>query len=57
MAYRLSEYFSVLLLEAGGPAPSLTSIPAFRLASTFVPELNYVYKSVKQKRASKRVRL
>jgi choline dehydrogenase-like flavoprotein len=56
VANRLSQYFSVLLLEAGGPAPSLTTVPGFRSTSRGVKEINYFYTSVKQPHVANRVR-
>jgi len=55
LASRLSKTFTVLLLEEGGPAPSLTVVPAFRTESASVEEINHYYKSVKQKHVSHKV--
>ena len=54
LAYRLSQHFDVLVLEAGGPSPSISAVPAFRPIRQ--PDVNYVYKSLKQRNLFNRVR-
>jgi len=55
VAARLSEKFSVLLLEAGGDPPSGVSVPIFDGPVTDAPDINYLYKSIPQKHANNRV--
>ena len=55
VASRLSERFSVLLLEAGGEPPSFVEVPAFFPYNAGSSDINYMYSSVPQAHAMKRV--
>lgn len=46
LAGRLSENFSVLLLEAGGTPPPATTVPYYTGPVGRDPSINYFYKSV-----------
>jgi len=48
VAYRLSQYYKVLLLEAGGDPICLTKIPGLALDLLGYPELDWGYKTVPQ---------
>ncbi|OXA50686.1 Glucose dehydrogenase [FAD, quinone] [Folsomia candida] len=51
VANRLSELYSVLLIESGGPANPLTLIPALTLNLMNRPQSDWRYKTVPQSRA------
>lgn len=52
MANRLSENYSVLLLEAGGEPHPLHMIPAFSGFLLNYPEVDWMHKTVPQKHSS-----
>lgn len=52
MANRLSRYYNVLLLEAGGEPHPLQSIPGFSVFLIRYPEVDWGHLSVPQKYAS-----
>lgn len=49
VANRLSEHFSVLLLEAGGEMNDWQQIPAMSLLMLSYPEIDWNHKTVSQK--------
>lgn len=52
LAGRLSDRFSVLLLEAGGMPPPAVDVPLFTPMVTQSPSINYAFTSVPQTNAS-----
>ncbi len=52
LAGRLSEYFNVLLLEAGGSPPPATYVPYFTGDVGRDPSINYFFDSVPQSNAA-----
>lgn len=48
-AYRLSELYDVLLLEAGGEINDFQLIPAMSLLMLNYPEIDWMHKTVPQK--------
>lgn len=53
LAGRLSEHFSVLLLEAGGSPPPATYVSYFTADVGKDPSINYFYRSVPQENAAR----
>lgn len=51
VANRLSQYYSVLLLEAGGDPNPFCSVPGLALFMPNYPEVDWMHRSVPQKRA------
>lgn len=49
VAYRLSEFYDVLLLEAGGEMNDFQLIPAMSLLMLNYPEIDWRHKTVPQK--------
>lgn len=50
-AYRLSEFYDVLLLEAGGEMNDFQQIPAMSLLMLNYPEIDWSHKTVPQRHA------
>lgn len=51
VAHRLSQYYSVLLLESGGEPNPFQAVPGLAMFMPNHPEVDWMHRSVPQKRA------